>query len=101
MFASALLVNTRPQYDAIMKQAVGRCDRFGQRKTVHVYHFLMAKTVEVNIWQARHDAKIVGKRGAWSTVELDGEPGDWEGPGLEGAACGTGDILVDTGGAEQ
>jgi hypothetical protein len=94
IFVSALVVESQSRYKAIMKQAIGRCDRAGQTKPVHVYHFLMAKTVEVNIWQARENKKVFGENGVFLGIKPDGKLGEWEGPGLQGAACGAGGVNV-------
>ncbi|KAI0144141.1 hypothetical protein F4776DRAFT_675687 [Hypoxylon sp. NC0597] len=59
MFASPLLTNLQEEYDAYMKQAKGRCVRFGQRKTVQVYHFVTANTVEVDILELRRQSHIL------------------------------------------
>lgn len=40
-------------YQAAMMQAIGRSRRFGQTKRVHVYHFLAAKTIDVDIFEKR------------------------------------------------
>ncbi|KAI1336881.1 hypothetical protein F5Y15DRAFT_189802 [Xylariaceae sp. FL0016] len=53
MFASPLIVDSQEDYDAYMKQAAGRCIRYGQTKTVHVYHFVTAHTTEVDLLEAR------------------------------------------------
>jgi SNF2 family DNA or RNA helicase len=75
-----------------MTQAIGRAHRHRQTKTVHVYHFLMAKTIEVNIIQDR-EKKVLeqGKDGRFQLVErVDSKPTAWEGPALQGAASGIG-----------
>lgn len=40
-------------YDAAMTQALGRALRFGQQKHVHVYHFLTAETIDVDLYEKR------------------------------------------------
>ncbi|KAI1440582.1 hypothetical protein F5Y02DRAFT_432101 [Annulohypoxylon stygium] len=47
------------KYDRHMKQAKGRCVRFGQEKVVHVCHFVTAQTVEVDILELRRQSRIV------------------------------------------
>lgn len=94
MFVSALVVESQARYNAIMKQAIGRCDRYGQQRQVQIYHFLMAKTVDVNIWQEREHKKVMLKDGVFIAEDFGGVPGDWEGPGLQGAACGAGAVDV-------
>ncbi|OTA95045.1 hypothetical protein M434DRAFT_231147 [Hypoxylon sp. CO27-5] len=59
MFASPLLTNLQEEYDAYMKQAKGRCIRYGQKKTVQVYHFVTANTVEVDILELRRQSHIL------------------------------------------
>ena len=36
-----------------MTQAIGRARRFGQQKTVHVYHVLVKGTVDIDIMEFR------------------------------------------------
>ncbi|KAI1142492.1 hypothetical protein F5Y05DRAFT_228274 [Hypoxylon sp. FL0543] len=59
MYACPLLTNLQEQYDAFMKQARGRCVRFGQKKTVQVYHFVTANTVEVDILELRRRCHVL------------------------------------------
>jgi hypothetical protein len=40
-------------YDAAVTQAIGRARRYGQEKTVHVYHFLVNGTADAKIMQLR------------------------------------------------
>lgn len=40
-------------YDAAMTQAIGRARRFGQMKKVHIYHFVAAHTVDVDVLEKR------------------------------------------------
>ncbi len=42
-----------------MTQAIGRARRFGQRKLVHIYHFVSLKTIDVDILEERTGKKIV------------------------------------------
>ena len=49
MFVAPFVAATQHSYDSIMHQAVGRALRPGHVGTVHVYHFAMAHTHEVNI----------------------------------------------------
>jgi hypothetical protein len=46
-----------------MTQAIGRCRRFGQKLTVHTYHFLMRRTADINVLQERTGTVVV-QRGA-------------------------------------
>ncbi|KAJ5485617.1 hypothetical protein N7539_005605 [Penicillium diatomitis] len=59
LFLSPLLAPTQHDYDASMTQAIGRCRRFGQQRTVHVYHLLARGTVEVNIFEQRTASAVV------------------------------------------
>ncbi|KAI1105346.1 hypothetical protein F4804DRAFT_350865 [Jackrogersella minutella] len=63
MFACPLLVNLQEDYDAFMKQAKGRCIRYGQEKVVHVYHFVTANTIEVDILELRRQNQILVRPG--------------------------------------
>ncbi|KAI1778140.1 hypothetical protein F4818DRAFT_456099 [Hypoxylon cercidicola] len=58
MFASPLLANLQEIWDSGMKQATGRCVRHGQKKTVQVYHFVTANTVEVDMLELRRSQDI-------------------------------------------
>lgn len=42
-----------------MKQAIGRARRYGQKRTVHVYHMLVKDTLEVNLIQDRREQIVV------------------------------------------
>jgi superfamily II DNA or RNA helicase len=54
MFVAPFLAPSQHAYDAVMKQAIGRSLRFGQKaKYVHVHYFVTAHTVEVNILEDR------------------------------------------------
>lgn len=46
-----------------MTQAIGRCQRYGQTRHVHVYHLLAKLTIDVNIFQERRDKVLVDKDG--------------------------------------
>ncbi|KAJ5805782.1 C-5 cytosine methyltransferase [Penicillium pulvis] len=53
IFVSPLHTPTQHEYEAGMKQAIGRARRYGQKKIVHVYHMLVKETLEVNVIQER------------------------------------------------
>ncbi|KAJ5676206.1 hypothetical protein N7462_009103 [Penicillium macrosclerotiorum] len=59
IFLSPLHAPTQHDYEAGMTQAIGRVRRFGQEKSVHVYHMLVPQTAEVNIYQGRHGGLLV------------------------------------------
>lgn len=53
IFLSPLLAPTQDSYVAAMTQAIGRARRRGQEKTVHIYHFVALKTIDVDILEQR------------------------------------------------
>ncbi|KAI9841565.1 MAG: hypothetical protein M1837_000611 [Sclerophora amabilis] len=59
IFLSPLLADTQYQYESSMAQAVGRARRYGQRKVVHVYHFLSLKTIDVDTIEQRNSKRLV------------------------------------------
>lgn len=68
IFVSPLVTRNQAEWDAQMKQALGRCVRFRQTKTVHVYHLLVDETIEVDTleWRMKKeilvpDGKAVGR----------------------------------------
>jgi hypothetical protein len=77
-----------------MTQAIGRSLRYGQKKTVHIYHMLSMDTADVTIFQARNKGSIVccdGKAILLDKSHLGQLPPSFqllEGPSLE---FGTGD----------
>lgn len=46
-----------------MTQAIGRARRYGQQRTVHVYHLLVKNTYDVNIFQERHGGRLFERSG--------------------------------------
>jgi superfamily II DNA or RNA helicase len=46
-------LTAQQEFDSTMTQAIGRARRFGQDKTVHVYHFIASKTIDVDIIEKR------------------------------------------------
>ena len=62
MYAAPFVADTQFDYESIMKQATGRCHRYGQQKDVHVYHFAMSRTAEVNILESRHPRQKLVKK---------------------------------------
>ncbi|KAI8966526.1 SNF2 family N-terminal domain-containing protein [Daldinia sp. FL1419] len=59
MFVTPLAVDLQTNYDAWMKQAKGRCVRYGQKKNVQVYHFVTAGTIEVDILELRTRSHVL------------------------------------------
>src|SRR5271156_2687300 len=75
-------------YQSIMTQAVGRARRFKQKKLVHVYHFLMSQSIEVNIIEKRTGMEFVKRDNEFklvkkSDIRATDEVG-WKGPSLDG-----------------
>jgi hypothetical protein len=54
IFVSPLLVDSQYKYDSAMTQAIARSRRFGQKKEVHIYHFVALRTIDVDILEHRH-----------------------------------------------
>lgn len=72
-----------------MAQAIGRSQRYGQLKHVHIYHVLALRTVEVNIFERRRK-QYLAKRGdrfiAVQKSEIqETDEVDWKGFPLEGS----------------
>ncbi|OJJ50576.1 hypothetical protein ASPZODRAFT_11442 [Penicilliopsis zonata CBS 506.65] len=59
IFFSPLLVKTAYDYESVMTQAIGRVRRYGQTRTVHVWHLLASMTIDVNILQDRRGKLLV------------------------------------------
>ncbi|KAI0386871.1 hypothetical protein F5Y04DRAFT_288674 [Hypomontagnella monticulosa] len=64
IFATPLLAKLQEDWDAFMRQAQGRCIRYGQKKHVYVYHFVTANTIEVDILELRRQSHIAVKPGS-------------------------------------
>lgn len=71
IFFSPLLTSTQYDYEASMTQAVGRVRRYGQKKTVHVHHFLAEMTIDVGIFQQRRQRVLVVRDGQPTLVMQD------------------------------
>ncbi|CAI6335508.1 unnamed protein product [Periconia digitata] len=54
IFVAPLLTKDQSTYDSVMAQAIARCRRYRQTKTVHVYHFAALKTIDIDILEHRH-----------------------------------------------
>ncbi|KAF3058655.1 putative dna repair protein rad8 protein [Daldinia childiae] len=63
MFINPFVVDLQETYDSCMKQAVGRCVRYGQKKKVKVYHFVTANTIEVDILELRTKSHVLVRPG--------------------------------------
>ncbi|EJT96648.1 hypothetical protein DACRYDRAFT_119990 [Dacryopinax primogenitus] len=58
IFISPLLAPSQEIYEANETQAIGRLQRFGQTKMVHVYRFLTTNSVDVTIFEERNNYKV-------------------------------------------
>lgn len=74
MFASPLNKDLQETYDSLMKQARGRCVRFGQKKQVKLYHFVTEFTIEVDMLELRQQKSILVKPGQAIGVFKDNKP---------------------------
>lgn len=59
VFVSPLITCSQAAWDAQMQQALGRCVRFRQKKTVFVYHMVMDETIEVDALEFRKKSEIL------------------------------------------
>lgn len=59
IFVSPLVSRQQSDWDAHMRQALGRCVRFRQSKKVFVYHLLMDETVEVDTLEWRMKKEVI------------------------------------------
>lgn len=59
IFVSPLITRNQAEWDAQMKQALGRCIRFRQTKQVYVYHLVIDGTVEVDTLEWRMKNEIL------------------------------------------
>ncbi|KUI55585.1 Helicase domino [Cytospora mali] len=62
IFVSPLISRSQADWDAHMRQALGRCIRFRQNKTVYVYHMLMDGTIEVDTLEWRKKQEIIVRK---------------------------------------
>ncbi|KAI0578561.1 DNA repair protein rad8 [Pyrenophora tritici-repentis] len=53
-FVSPLHADDQYKYDSAMAQAIARSRRHGQGKTVHIYHVVALRTIDVDILEHRH-----------------------------------------------
>ncbi|KAJ5921180.1 C-5 cytosine methyltransferase [Penicillium verhagenii] len=63
VFVSPLHTMSQHEYDAGMKQAIGRARRYGQNKTVNIYHMLVENTAEINVVEERRKETLVRRFG--------------------------------------
>lgn len=57
LFTAPLLTKSQYEFESAMAQAIARCLRYGQEKTVHVHHFAAMHTIDVDILEHRHRRK--------------------------------------------
>lgn len=55
-----------------MTQAIGRARRYGQTKTVRVYHFLTVNTIDIDYFESRRNV-IISRQGAPATGYCSGK----------------------------
>ena len=55
IFVHPLLVGTQQEYTSCDTQAVGRIRRYGQGRTVQLYRFLVANSIDEDIFRNRRD----------------------------------------------
>lgn len=88
IFLSPALTRTQYDYESTMTQTIGRCRRFGQKKRVHVYHFVALETIDVNVLQHRRRQILVEREGEFLMVPedqvLDSDRANWRGFSLDG-----------------
>ncbi|KAH8820901.1 hypothetical protein F5884DRAFT_65542, partial [Xylogone sp. PMI_703] len=61
--------NAKEEYNHAMTQAIGRARRYGQKKHVHIYHFLVAHTIDIDLFQERQNKNImIGPRSPKDTA---------------------------------
>ncbi|KAJ5933706.1 C-5 cytosine methyltransferase [Penicillium verhagenii] len=63
VFVSPLHTFSQHEYDSGMKQAIGRSRRYGQDRTVNIYHMLVENTAEINVVEKRRKETLVRRNG--------------------------------------
>ena len=56
-----MIAESTAEWHAQYQQAIGRSLRYRQKKKVFIYHFLVEKTVEVNIYQTKTQQILIRK----------------------------------------
>ena len=69
VFVAPLLAKSQYEYDSAMVQAIARSRRYGQKKTVHIYHAVALDTIDVDILEHRHK-RSDGITTSESTLEM-------------------------------
>ena len=55
IFVHPLLVNRQEEYNSCDTQAVGRIRRYGQSRVVHLYRFIVANSIDEDIFRQRRE----------------------------------------------
>lgn len=58
IFLSPLVLPEQSEWDSGMTQAIGRVRRYGQKRTVHVWHLLSEDTADITILKEREENRI-------------------------------------------
>ncbi|CAG7963452.1 unnamed protein product [Penicillium olsonii] len=74
IFVSPLFTQNQYDWDSGMTQAIGRARRYGQQRTVNVYHLLVRGSYEVNIFQDRQNRKLVERNGVATLLPVGEMP---------------------------
>jgi SNF2 family DNA or RNA helicase len=61
----------QPKYDEFYTQSIGRVRRYGQKKTVHVYHLVALHTVDVCLVEDFSKGKKLVQREGSGVFELE------------------------------
>ena len=93
MFVSPLVAANAYHYKSTMKQAIGRAQRYGQRRPVKVYQFICAETIEVNIIEDQEKQTVIRRMDEFKVIEneklgkelQDGDEKDWRALDIKGA----------------
>lgn len=88
IFLSPVLTDTQYDYNSTMVQTIGRCRRFGQKKRVHIYHFVALESIDVNVLQHRRRQVLVERNGEFLLVAeeqiMETDKANWRGFSLDG-----------------
>ncbi|KAF2495114.1 hypothetical protein BU16DRAFT_561418 [Lophium mytilinum] len=71
IFLSPLLEVSQHDHESKMEQAIGRARRYGQKKTVHVYHFVALNTIDVDIMQRHYRRSNVLREGEFTPMNMN------------------------------
>lgn len=62
----------KAKYQSAMEQAIGRARRYGQKKEVHVYHFLYQHTFDVDLFEEMRVCTLVPETNGFGEETRDG-----------------------------